>query len=319
MEDGGVGGGGEVGVVDSSNVDSLLLRRGEKKSDRNVKEVSAVSKLQHRKEEEVGRLLLPTGGSAALPVATDPQWEEREASAARAFLEDRVRAIKKTGVIMETDATALELTRLLRDATRRLLLLRYGEASANYRVELQLEFQPSIPDYTTKGKDGTLIIEMAPISLLPCSVYNFLEIARTWKSGAFHRNARHVLQALARSDIKDSMPFQEYSPEYPHTKGTVGYCGRPSGPGFYVSIQDNTKNHGPGSQQKRNPYEADSIIGTVVQGMEDGTVDRIHTMPGHDFLSNNEDWVLIKTMRILIPTKGDNGQEDGYVEFSKSP
>ena len=50
--------------------------------------------------------------------------------------------------------------------------------------------------------------------------------------------------------------------------------------GCYISIQDNTEAHGPGSQQSHNKYEADCIIGTVIEGMEDGIVDRIHTMPG---------------------------------------
>ena len=265
--------------------------------------------------------------------------DEREVAADRAFLEAQVRTIKSTGIIMETDPTALALTRKLQDVTRELITLRYPNPSnnnnnnntdynniKNYRIELQLEFQPSIPDYSTKGKDGSIVVELAPISLLPCSVYNFLEIARTWKSGAFHRNANHVLQATAHSTaITSAMPFQEYSPSYPHKRGTLGYCGRPSGPCFYVSIMDNTVNHGPGSQQKHNPYEADSIIGTVIKGMEeDGTVSRIHGMPGHEFLSNKDDWVLIKTMRILVPSSSlssseAEGNEDGYVEFSKSP
>ena len=260
----------------------------------------------------------------------ESQREEREVAADRAFLEAQVRTIKSTGIIMETDPTALALTRKLQDVTRKLITLRYHNPSnenndniKNYRIELQLEFQPSIPDYGTKGKDGSIVVELAPISLLPCSVYNFLEIARTWKSGAFHRNANHVLQATAHSTaITSAMPFQEYSPLYPHERGTVGYCGRPSGPGFYISIMDNTVNHGPGSQQKRNPYEADSIIGTVIKGMEDGTVSRIRGMPGHEFLSNKYDWVLIKTMRILVPSSSSSEaeeNEDGYVEFSKSP
>ncbi|KAL7529841.1 hypothetical protein ACHAXR_003190, partial [Thalassiosira sp. AJA248-18] len=144
---------------------------------------------------------------------------------------------------------------------------------------------------------------------------NFLEIARTWKKGAFHRNAGHVLQAIAKSDITERMPFQEYSKEYPHKKGTLGYAGRPSGPEFYVSIQDNTRAHGPGSQQQHNPHEADCIIGTVIQGMEDGTVDRIHKMPGKEFLGDKKKWVLIRRMHILVPGDGP----DGYVEFSSSP
>lgn len=245
-----------------------------------------------------------------------PQQSEKEAATIRADLEEQVRAIKRTGVIMEADEKSLALTSKLQDATRTLIKLRYGDfGTQNYRIKFDLEFQSTIPDFEEKGKDGSLLIELAPISLIPCSVYNFLEIARTWKSGAFHRNAGHVLQAIARSDITQSMPFQEYNKEYPHKKGTLGYAGRPSGPEFYVSTQDNTKNHGPGSQQKHNPYEADCIIGTVIQGMEDGTVARIHTMPGKEFLGDKKKWVLIRRMHILVPGDGP----DGYVEFSKSP
>ena len=245
-----------------------------------------------------------------------PQQSEKEAATIRADLEEQVRAIKRTGVIMEADEKSLALTSKLQDATRTLIKLRYGDfGTQNYRIKFDLEFQSTIPDFEEKGKDGSLLIELAPISLIPCSVYNFLEIARTWKKGAFHRNAGHVLQAIARSDITQSMPFQEYSKEYPHKKGTLGYAGRPSGPEFYVSTQDNSNNHGPGSQQKHNPYEADCIIGTVIQGMEDGTVARIHTMPGKEFLGDKKKWVLIRRMHILVPGDGP----DGYVEFSKSP
>ena len=145
-----------------------------------------------------------------------------------------------------------------------------------------------------------------------------MEIARTWKNGAFHRNAGHVLQAMAHSDVTKSMPFQEYQKEYPHKKGTMGYAGRPSGPEFYISIQDNSQNHGPGSQQTKNPHEADSIIGTVIQGMDD-VVPRIHTMPGKEFIGDKKKWVLIKSMIIMVPSDGPEADEDGYIEFSRSP
>ena len=114
------------------------------------------------------------------------------------------------------------------------------------------------------------------------------------------------------------MPFQEYQKEYPHKKGTIGYAGRPSGPEFYISIQDNSQNHGPGSQQKKNPHEADSIIGTVIQGMDD-VVPRIHTMPGKEFIGDKKKWVLIKSMIIMVPSDGPEADEDGYIEFSRSP
>jgi hypothetical protein len=304
-----------VGIADKDAADvTKPLRRGEAKM---AGEAAVVASAKTTKNVESASIAgeMKTVDDERPQLQSSPK-SEMEAAASRAFLEVRVREIKKTGVIMEADEESLKMTKKLQDATREVLKLRYGDyGSRNYRVELILEFQPSIPDFAENGKDGSIIIEMAPISLVPCSVYNFMEIARTWKSGAFHRNAGHVLQALARSDVTESMPFQEYDEAYPHKKGTVGYAGRPSGPEFYVSIEDNTENHGPGSQQERNPYEADSIIGTVVKGMEDGTVSRVHKMPGREFLPNKNDWVLIRTMRILVPGDGP----DGYVEFSKSP
>ena len=290
--------------------------REEKKKEKVAAAAVVVAKAKAKKEEFAAAGATATDSDDEKSKPRSSSMSEMEAAASRAFLEARVREIKKTGVIMEADEDSLKMTRKLQDATREVLKLRYGDAGArNYRVELMLEFQPSIPDFAESGKDGSILIEMAPISLVPCSVYNFMEIARTWKSGGFHRNAGHVLQAVAKSDVTDSMPFQEYSKEYPHMKGTVGYTGRPSGPGFYVSIRDNSGNHGPGSQQKQNPYEADCVIGKVIRGMEDGTVDRVHKMPGRGFLSNKGDWVLIRAMRILVPGDGP----DGYVEFSKSP
>ena len=73
---------------------------------------------------------------------------ETEAVARVKNLDEAVRAIKKTGIIMEADKEALKLTGLLQEYTRELLQLRYGETNKNYRVLLELEFQNSIPGET---------------------------------------------------------------------------------------------------------------------------------------------------------------------------
>ena len=157
-------------------------------------------------------------------------------------LDEEVRAIKKTGVIMETDPASLEATKKLQAVARKLIVAKYGPGP--YRVKVDLEFPASIPDFAAKGKDGFIVIELAPIELIPVSVWTFLEVARTWVRGSFHRNANHVLQVQAvSSEIHQHLPFQEYSKEFPHKKGTTGYCGRPSGPCWYVSLIDNTVNH----------------------------------------------------------------------------
>ena len=73
---------------------------------------------------------------------------------------------------------------------------RYGPEP--YRLEIDLEFPASMPDFSTAGKEGRIVIELGPLEHVPYSVYLFLEVMRTFKSGAFHRMAGHVTQALLR-------------------------------------------------------------------------------------------------------------------------
>ena len=211
----------------------------------------------------------------------------------------------KPGILMEVDPKGMQLTKELQHWTHKLLVQRYGHHT--FRVVLYLKFPENIPDFKEKGPNGKVVIQLAPIDLLPCSVFMFLEIARTWRSGAFHRNAGHVLQAVAHSEVKKSMPFQEYSPEHPHIVGSSGYAGRPSGPGFYISIKDNTYNHGPGSQQHHNKFEADANFGNVVEGMED-VVPRIHSIPETGWLSK-ENQIKIERMTILYKDTSHTANE----------
>jgi hypothetical protein len=228
-------------------------------------------------------------------------------------LDAEVRRIKLTGVIMEKDEESLAATKKLQDATRTLMAAKYGPEEP-YRVEVVLEFQDTIADFKEKGPDGTVLLEMAPSRLVPHSVFSFLEISRQWTGRGFHRIAGHVLQVSAISPVKH-LAFQEYSPEFPHKKGTVGYAGRPSGPAWYLSIMDNSKNHGPGSQQKKNPYEADSCFGKVIRGFDD-EVQRIAKIPDKGFIADRRKHVIIKKMRILVPGSGPDSV-DGYVEWKE--
>lgn len=219
---------------------------------------------------------------------------------------------KRENVFLETDPQGKVVTKMLQDATLSLLQHRYGVHHQRFRVKVEVTYPESIPGYNelSDNKGGEIVIEMAPINLIPCSVFYFLELARTYQSGSFHRNAGHVLQASAKSTaVKQSMPFQEYDPNFPHQKYTAGYAGRPSGPGWYISIQDNTKNHGPGSQQKNNPYEADSLFGTVVIGVENGVVDKIHSVPQKEWL-DKENCSTITKMTILVPQERMGGVDD---------
>ena len=223
------------------------------------------------------------------------------------MLDRKVREIKANVDIFETDPEAQAAATTLQEATRHLLAARYGSKEP-YHVKVILQFQPSIPDFQEKGASGEFMIEMAPSSIIPHSVFTFLEVARNWKSGAFHRIAPHVLQVMVQTNNHiQHLAFQEYSPLYPHEKMTCGYAGRPSGPAFYVSIQDNSKNHGPGSQQEHNPYEADASFGKVIEGFEE-TVMRITKVPGKSFLNDPALHVIIKQMIIMIPNESGEYQ-----------
>lgn len=268
-----------------------------------------VEKYEHKAEEQfekyehkVEKQFVRKGET---PTVTRKSFEEidLELTAKVDVLDKQVRERKKTGVIMETDEKGLELTKKLQAATLELLQHRYGaqKLHSKFRVVVDLLYPPSIiKDPDSDSNKGRLVIEMAPYDLIPCSVFYFLEIARTYKSGSFHRNAGHVLQASAQSEATKGhkpMPFQEYSPKFPHVKYTTGYAGRPSGPGWYVSIQDNSQNHGPGSQQKKNPYEADSNFGKIVEGIENGVVDKIHSVPQRGWLDDKN---CVKIIRMTI-------------------
>lgn len=163
-------------------------------------------------------------------------------------------------------------------------------------MEITLDFPPSEgQDSNTEEGSNVFVVELAPLDLMPHSVHLFLEMVGhgLLDGTSFHRNAHHVVQAgptpyyktKGRNLRKDfvenrvtNVAFQEYSPEFPHVKYTLGFAGRPGGPDWYVSTVDNTRNHGPGGQSSYAlASEADPCFGKVISGFD--AVDRIHEMP----------------------------------------
>lgn len=188
-----------------------------------------------------------------------------------------------------------ELRKQVQLISHREVLEKYGEGP--YRIEMQLDF----PHETQEELERNIIvIELAPLDLMPTAIYHFLEMIRwkLWDGCAFHRNAGHVVQAgpvppyagstntpsnpTPRRAFNQhkllSIPFQEYSAEYPHVKYTIGLAGRPGGPDWYISTVDNTRNHGPGGQTSYKVVnEADPCFGKVVKGFE--VVDKLLKQP----------------------------------------
>ena len=173
---------------------------------------------------------------------------------------EELRAMKAEGVVMESDAVAQQNIKETQELIRQFLTQKYGPGP--YMVAMKIKFPESMPPPpppADQSDEATILIELAPIADVPYSVYMFLEhIVAIFKSGSFHRNAGHVLQAMLAGPRKN-FAWQEYSPAYPHRQYTLGYAGRPSGStAIYISTLDNTRNHGPASQGSKS--EADRCV-----------------------------------------------------------
>jgi hypothetical protein len=229
-----------------------------------------------------------------------------------------VNNIRLTGVIMEADEESLAATSKLQKLAKKLCKLKYGDFSLPYRVLIELEFPEKEFRDNPSQRFGNFTIELASLDIVPYSVYNFLEIARGYKGGGFHSRRDHLVQVILETDtVKEPMAFCEYSENYPHKPGTLGYCGRPPLPCWYINTIDNSEMHGPGSQQKHNPYEADSTFGRFLEptGLTD-IVPRIRSSLGFDgFIFDPAKMVLIRRMNILVPS----GPDGMYVAWKESP
>jgi len=65
-----------------------------------------------------------------------------------------------------------------------------------------------------------------------------------WNNAAFHVNQVHILQVGPstrehREKFRDyeleRLAFPEYSEQFPHSRWTLGFAGRPGGPSWYIN------------------------------------------------------------------------------------
>jgi len=231
-------------------------------------------------------------------------------------LEQELREIRKLGGRMDEHPKAPALIVKLQDLCRSYLIERYGQSPLTLTLSVKFpEYlshlpnpnpNPSIPEdeHEHGHRERLLNVDLGPLDHVPYSVFLITEVARVFSRGAFHRNAGHVIQALVRESRK-GMAFQEYSPEYPHIQYSMGYCGRPGGPGFYISMVDNTKNHGPGSQGSKTG-EADGCFGRLAdqESIEVAKQMLKYLKEGvgkSGFISSNNKWAFITSM--VVGTK----------------
>ena len=182
------------------------------------------------------------------------------------------------------DGKLIVLQNQIQHISRRHVEEKFGPGP--HRVEITLDFPPNAP-FSRDNINPKFVIELAPLDLMPHSVYFFLLQVYNgcWNGRSFDRNAEHVIQAglypyYATPDNAEDdghfeelklqeVAFQEYSEEYPHELHTVGFAGRPGGPEWYISMMDNSEAHGPGGQTKYEVrHEADPCFGKVVEGLE---------------------------------------------------
>ncbi|KAG7370125.1 cyclophilin type peptidyl-prolyl cis-trans isomerase [Nitzschia inconspicua] len=149
------------------------------------------------------------------------------------------------------------LQKHLQEISRRDAIQKYG--SGVIRVGIELEFQDLGKSKSSIGAPNTLVFEMAPLDLMPHSVYMFLEMvdAGLFDGCSFILNAMHVIKAAplpydgssASQKVKaftklglESVAFREYSPDFPHEQYTVGFAADGS-PSFFINTDDNSGEH----------------------------------------------------------------------------
>jgi len=165
-----------------------------------------------------------------------------------------------------------EMEKEVINQAKRSVLEKFGKGP--YRVEMMLEFPP---DKNHAGIAEKIVIEMAPLELMPYTVSFFLEqvFEGLYDGCSFHHIAEHVIIAGPTQYVHS--PFlearlaytaiQEYHPEYPHLQYTLGYTiqRNRSGHQFYINTVDNSE------------YQiGQACFAKVVEGFD--VVDRIHKL-----------------------------------------
>lgn len=174
------------------------------------------------------------------------------------------------------------LTKKVQQRSRSEVLNRFGEGP--HHVKLVFRF----PD----GTEGSIVLEMAPIDLMPHAVQIFLDIIDRglYINCTFPLARTHIL-LIGHMDVRDpennaelnrvmeagglvpggAMLIKEYNDDYPHHTNTVGF-NAVGGPMFYVNLMDNSESHGPDEDS-----EGESCFARVVDGLQ--FLDKIAQQP----------------------------------------
>jgi len=197
--------------------------------------------------------------------------------------------MKRANEVMVKQVYALE--KHIQQQSKREVIERYGPGP--HFVRFEVVFMNQLENFRITNYAGSsweqhgiqksnFTLELASLDIMPHSVNLFLDMIdqKLWDETVFVHNAEHVLEAspttfyngqskrhLFKEKGTSNVVFQEYSDRYPHLKYTVGFAGRPGGPDFYISTQDNAKFHAPGGQKRLHLLEGgEPCFGRVVDG-----------------------------------------------------
>lgn len=154
---------------------------------------------------------------------------------------------------------------------------------AMHRAELEEKYGPGPYEIEVAvllgGKRKFFTIETAPNDLMPHAVHAFVNMVenKIWDDTMFIHKVDHVVLAAPinssgtskKPKLTKKLLFPEYSDEFPHSKYTIGFQGRPGGPEIYINLDDNRDYHGPGGQLQHDLVEeADPCFGTITHGRD---------------------------------------------------
>lgn len=238
------------------------------------------AKMRHQlknAEREVRRLRRELAALDAMEQKEEDLEEEKKVLDRAAFFTNP-KMIEEVSAIQQKLKISAERSQKLkeqvREMSRRDAIEKYGPGP--HRVEMELVFPGHLSGPTK------FIVELAPLDVMPHSVYTFLEMASLGllNGCSFILNALHVIKAAPlpfdgspAQDKKqafedsglESVAFREYSSDYPHKPYTVGFAADGT-PSFYINTEDNTEIH-----------VGDPCFGKVVSGMQ--TVKRLEASP----------------------------------------
>jgi hypothetical protein len=160
------------------------------------------------------------------------------------------------------------------------LLQKHIQESSQKRVVERWGSGPHRVEATLKGEDGTrskLVIELALLLEMPHAVLHFLKMVdlKLWDGLALIHglpDSNQIVTSLMAVDTHHwagqrfidanltRLAFPEFSSTYPppsHHKYSISFVGRPGGPDFLISLEDEMPHH-----------EHESTFGLVVEGRE---------------------------------------------------